>query len=127
MTRWFPRPSPTSGEGGDVKSTRERVHFCPPWHVAHEKLGCTSPMVPNRIRPARAFTSSCARGARADRIVCTKALIASCRESRPLLAVVRRFVTPGGVFTCKPRRATDRLPRVSHVPLGVPGGPAVPP
>src|SRR5262245_16194349 len=39
ITRSPPRPRPISGEGGGVKSTVDRVHFGPPWHVAHENPG----------------------------------------------------------------------------------------
>jgi len=37
------------------------------------------------------------------------------------------LVTPGDAVTWSPLRAADRLPRVTHVPLGVPVGPGTGP
>src|SRR5262245_11091748 len=105
----------------------DRVHLGPPWQVAQLKPGWTSPTVPNRVRPAIAPGSVGGTGARAERTLrAIQMEMESWRESRPLLLLGRKLVTPGGKFTPRPRRARDRLPRVTQAPLGVPGGPGVP-
>src|SRR4051812_8427312 len=87
----------------------------------------TRPTWLNRAFPLTADGLLLATGGCAERIVATYLVIASCSASRPELANGRKLVTPGGFESCRPRRATDRLPRVAHVPLGVPAGPAVAP
>src|SRR5918911_364394 len=104
----------------------ERVNLGPPWQVAQLKPGWTKPTVLKSVCPAWAPGSLAGTGALAERMVATKAAIASSRASRPVLAKGKKFVTPGGVESCSPLRATDRLPRWTQEPVGVPGFPVGP-
>src|SRR5262245_38809269 len=63
-------------------------------------------------------------GARAERTLrAVHSEMESWRESRPALRTGRKLVTPGGELVPRPRRATDRLPRFTQAPVGVPGLP----
>src|SRR5262245_42646415 len=106
----------------------ERVHFGPPWQVAQLNPGTTSPTVPNSVRPAMAPGSLAGTGALLDRTTrWIQTAMLSWRGSRPLLCAGKKLVTPGGVGTPRPFLAVDRFARVTHAPLGVPGGPATGP
>src|SRR5262245_31233668 len=106
----------------------ERVHLRPPWQVAQLKLGMTRPSWPNSCRPRWAAGSVSGTGAWLVRtFLAIQTAIASWRASRPALLAGRKLVTPGGFDRPSPRRATDRLPRVTQSPLGVPAGPGVGP
>src|SRR5262249_61841611 len=94
----------------------------------HENAGWTRPTVLTSVCPAMALGSVAGTGGWLERTLrAIQVAIASWRSSRPLLATGRKLVTPGGLERPSPRRACDRLARVTQSPLGFPAGPGTVP